>query len=156
MRKLRKVRSFLGLSAFLVFALADAAAAGGKPVKETITFSETFEDDFLTDACGVDVTTSVDGRVMSFTFPDRPVGPQDINSVHVNFVATADDNVVRFKDVGIDVVRVEPDGTVILMIVGQIPFDFTGALMINLTTGEVILEPQHLVDTTRACHLLTK
>jgi hypothetical protein len=156
MRKLRKVRSFLGLSAFLLFALADAAAAGGKPVKETMTFSDTFEDDFLTDACGVDVTTSVDGRVMSFTFPDQPVGPQDLTSVHVNFVATAGDNVVRFKDVGIDVVRVEPDGTVILMIVGQLPFDFTGVLMINLTTGEVILEPHHVVDTTRACHLLTK
>jgi hypothetical protein len=32
-------------------------------------------------------------------------------------------------------------GTLILMIVGQVPFDFTGALMINLETDEVILEP---------------
>jgi hypothetical protein len=156
MRKLRKVRSFLGLSAFLMFALADAAAAGGKPVKETITFSDTFEDEFLTEACGVDVTTSVEGRLTFFTFPDRPVGPQDMTSVHVDLVATAGDNAVRFKDVGIDLVRVEPDGTAILMVVGQVPFEFTGVLMIDLTTGEVILEPHHVVDTTRACHLLTK
>ena len=49
-----------------------------------------------------------------------------------------------------------PDGTVVLVIVGQVPFDFTGVLMIDLTTGETILEPHHIVDTTRACHLLTK
>ena len=93
---------------------------------------------------------------MFFTFPDRPVGPQDITSVHVNFVARAGDNTVRFNDVGIDMVAVEPDGTAVLMIVGQVPFDFTGVLMIDLATGEAILEPHHLVDTTRACHLLTK
>jgi hypothetical protein len=29
----------------------------GKPEMETITFSDTFEDEFLTEACGIDVTT---------------------------------------------------------------------------------------------------
>ena len=62
---------------------------------------------------------------------------------------------IRFRDVGIDLVRVEPDGTVILSTVGQIPFAFTGVMKINLDTGEVILEPHHIVDTTRACELLT-
>ncbi|MGH2764650.1 MAG: hypothetical protein ACRDKA_01865 [Actinomycetota bacterium] len=152
----RRVVSLLGVSALLLLSLAGTATAGGKPVKETITFSETFEDEFLSDECGVDVTTSVDGRLTFFTFPDRPVGPQDITSVHVDFLATAGDNTARFKDVGADVLRVEPDGTAVLMIVGQLPFDFTGVLMIDLTTGEAILEPHHFVDTTRVCHLLTK
>jgi hypothetical protein len=156
MRRQRNLGLYVGLAALLVFALAETAAAVGKPETETITFSDTFEDEFLTDACGVDVTTSVDGRITFFTFPDQPVGPQDITSVHVNFVATAGDNSVRFKDVGIDLVRVEPDGTVVLMVIGQVPFEFTGALKIDLDTGEVILEPHHAVDTTRACHLLTE
>lgn len=156
MRGRHNVGLFLGLAALLVFALAETAAAVGKPGTETITFSDTFEDEFLTDACGVDVTTSVDGRLKFFTFPDQPVGPQDITSVHVNLVATAGDNAVRFNDVGVDVVRVQPDGTAVLMVVGQVPFEFTGVLMVDLTTGEVILEPHHVVDTTRACHLLTK
>jgi hypothetical protein len=156
MSRHRKVVSSLAVAAFLVLTLAEAAGAGGKPVMETVTFSETFEDEFLSEACGVVVTTSVDGRVTFFTFPDQPVGPQDITSIHVNFVATAGDNAVRFKDVGIDLLRVEPDGTAILMIVGQVPFDFTGVLMIDLTTGEAILEPHHLIDTSRVCHLLTK
>jgi hypothetical protein len=152
----RSVVSFMSLVALLVVALAGTAAAVGPPEMETITISDTFEDEFLTDECGVDVTTSVDGRITFFTFPDQPLGPQELTSFHVNLVATAGDNSVRFNDVGIDLVRVEPDGTVILMVVGQVPFEFTGALMIDLDTGEVILEPHHAVDTTRACHLLTK
>ena len=42
---------------------------------------------------------------------------------------------VRFRDVGADVVRIEPDGTATLMIIGQVPFDFTGVLKIDLETG---------------------
>ena len=142
------------LTGLLVASTAMAASAA--PVRETITFSETFQDEFLTEACGVEVTTTVDGRITFLTFPDRPVGPQDLTSIHVDFLATAGDNSVRFKNVGIDLVRVEPDGTVILMAVGQGPFAFTGVLKVNLTTGEVIMEPQHTVDTTRACRLLTR
>lgn len=156
MRGYRLAGSLLSMAALLVIMLTETVAAVGKPEMETITFSETFEDEFLTAACGVDVTTSVDGRLTFFTFPDQPIGPQDITSVHVDFVATASDNAVRFKDVGVDVVRVEPDGTVVLMVVGQVPFDFSGVLMVDLTIGEVILEPHHFLDTTRACHLLTK
>jgi hypothetical protein len=140
----------------LALALAPAAAPAVAPEQETITFSETFEDEFLTEACGVEVTTTVNGRLTFFTFADQPIGPQNLTSVHVDFVATAGDNQVRFKDVGVDLLRVKPDGTVTLMIVGQVPFQFTGVLTINVTTGEVILEPHHTVDTTRACRLLTR
>jgi hypothetical protein len=104
----------------------------------------------------VEVTTTLDGRLTFFTFPDRPVGPQDLTSVHVSFVARAGDNAVRFHDVGIDMVSIMPDGTAILMIVGQVPFEFTGALMIDLATGEAILEPVHVVTPDRVCRLLTR
>ena len=71
--------------------------------------------------------------------------------------ATAGDNVFRFRDVGADVERIEPDGTAILMIVGQIPFAFTGVLKIDLETGEAILEPQHSIEERleTACAVLT-
>ena len=144
------------LGALLVVALGATAAAAQAPVKETITFSDTFPDEFLTQECGVEVTTTANGRITFFTFPDRPVGPQDLTSVHVDIVATAGDNQARFKDVGIDKVQVKPDGTVILSIVGQVPFAFTGVLKINLDTGEVIHEAHHVVDTTRVCRLLTR
>ena len=110
---------------------------------------------FLTEACGVEVTTTATGRITFFTFPNRPVGPQDLTTVNIALVATAGDNQVRFRDVGIDLVRIQPDGTVILSVVGQVPFDFTGVLKINPDTGEVILEPHHTLDPTQACELLT-
>ena len=108
---------------------------GRSPEPETITFSDTFEDEFLSDACGVDVTTTLNGRITFLAFPDRPVGVQDITSVHVDLLASAGDNRVRFKDVGVDLVRISPDGTLTLMVVGQIPFDFTGALKVDLRPG---------------------
>jgi hypothetical protein len=156
MRHRLAVASLVGLITVLVVALAPASVAGGKPVLETITFADTFEDEDLSEACGVDVTTTLSGRITSFAFPDRPIGPEDLRTVEVDFLATAGDNTVRFKDVGIDMVRIEPDGTLILLIVGQIPFDFTGVLIIDLETGEAILEPVHFVDTTRVCRLLTR
>ena len=156
MRLRHWIASLLGLTAMLVVVLAPTAGAGGKPVKETITFTDTFEDEELSDACGVDVTTSFSGRVMFFEFPNRPVGPQDLTSVHVNFVAQAGDNAVRINDVGIDRVQIRPDGTLILSVVGQVPFEFTGVLKVNLTTGEVMHEAVHVVDMTRACRLLTR
>jgi hypothetical protein len=150
------IGSLVGLSAMFLFLVAAPAGAGGKPITETVTFSETFDDEELTDVCGVEVTTTLDGRLTFFTFPDRPVGPQDLTSVHVSFVARAGDNAVRFHDVGIDMVSIMPDGTAILMIVGQVPFEFTGALMIDLATGEAILEPVHVVTPDRVCRLLTR
>ena len=87
------------LTGLLVVGTAMAASAA-PPERETITFSETFQDEFLTEACGVDVTTTETGRITFLTFPDRPVGPQDLTSIHIDLVAIAGDNSVRFKDVG--------------------------------------------------------
>ena len=41
---------------------------------------------------------------------------------------------------GADVTRIEPDGTAVLLISGQVPFDFAGVLKIDLETGEAILD----------------
>jgi hypothetical protein len=49
MRGRRNVGWILGLAALLGFALVETAAAAGKPERETITFSDTFEDEF--DGC---------------------------------------------------------------------------------------------------------
>ena len=79
------------------------------------------------------------------------------------YTAQAGDNTYSFRDVGADHLQVKPDGTEILMIIGQIPFGigddplgFTGVLKINLTTGEVILQPQHSMGgVEEACAALT-
>ena len=154
MRRQRTTGVLAVLGALLVVVLGATAAAAQKPTKEVIQVNETFADEFLTDECGVEVTTTATGRVTIFTFPDGKV-LQEMTTLNISLVATAGDNQARFRDVGIDQVRVQPDGTVILSIVGQVPFEFTGVMKINLETGEVILEPHHVVDTTRVCERLT-
>ena len=124
-------------------------------MKETITISDTFQSPLLSQACGVEVTITITGSLKVLTFPDRPVGPQDLTIANVKWVAAVGNNQVRVRDVSLDLVRVEPDGTVIESIAGHQPVEFTGVMKINLDTGEVILEPQHFADIPRLCELLT-
>jgi hypothetical protein len=153
MRRRRTTGVLAVLGAFLVVVLGATAAAAQAPVKEVIQIDETFADEFLTEACGVPVTTTVTGQITFFTV--EGVVLQNLTTLNVSFVATAGDNQARFRDVGGDQVRVQPDGTVIVSIIGQVPFGFTGVLKFNPETGETILEPHHELDTTRVCALLT-
>ena len=67
---------------------------------------------------------------------------------------SANGNSIRVQDVGNDHLRVAPDGTVTISIVGQVPFQFSGASRINVTTGEVFHEPHHIVDIDAVCSRL--
>ena len=137
------------LGALLVVALGATAAAAQAPEREVISVEDEFVDEILSEECGVEVTVTLSGRVTLFTFPDGTV-LQNLTALNIAVVLTADDNQIRLRDVGIDQVRVQPDGTVILSIVGQVPLGFTGVLKINLDTGEVILEPHHTLDVCGA------
>jgi ABC-type glycerol-3-phosphate transport system substrate-binding protein len=73
--KRRRISGLLAiLGALLAVALGATAAAAQAPVKETIRFSDTFEDEFLSEACGVEVTTAATGRITFLDFLDRLVG----------------------------------------------------------------------------------
>jgi hypothetical protein len=140
-----------------VAALAAPSAFALKPTFERIDIDETFEDGFLTEACGVPVTTHAEGHVTLRVFEGAGTGVAELNTLNVALTAMSGDNTYRFRDVGADLVRIEPDGTPILLIVGQIPFGFAGVLKIDLETNEVILEPQHSLEgnVEEACAALT-
>ena len=122
--KRRRISGLLAvLGALCVVVLGATAAAAQAPEKVVIQVNDRFADDFLTAECGVPVTTTATGRVTFFTFPDRKV-LQEMTTLNISLVAIAGDNQARFRDVGIDQTRVAPDGTVILSIVGQVPFDY--------------------------------
>jgi hypothetical protein len=154
--KRRRISGLLAvLGALSVVVLGATAAAAQAPEKEVISVEDEFVDEDLAEECGVDeVNVTVTGRVTLFTFPDGRV-LQDLTTINLAIVWTAGDNEVRARDVGIDQVRVQPDGTVILSIVGQVLFDFTGVLKINLDTGDAILEPHHFFDIEEVCEQLT-
>ena len=131
-------------------------AMAAPPQIDREVVDDTFDDDFLSEACGVDVVTRAQGRVTERSFERDGTGLRNLRTLNITLTATAGDNSIRFRDVGADVIRVTADGTMVLSIIGQVPFDFTGILKINLDTGDVIQEPQHFTgDTTRACAKLT-
>jgi hypothetical protein len=145
------------LSAFVIAALFAPGAMAAKPTIERIDVDESFLDEDLTAECGVEVTTHARGHFTVRTFDGEGTGPDELRTLNIALTATADGNTYRFRDVGADLVRIEPDGTAILMVIGQIPFEFTGVLKIDLETGEAILEPQHSLeeDLAEACEVLT-
>ena len=142
---IRRMAGAVALGAVLSLGVAPSAFAG-KPTIERIDIDESFDDDFLTEECGVPVTTRVHGHVIVRTFEGRGSGVTQLTTINLAFTAMSGDNTYRFRDVGADLVRIEPDGTAILMIVGQVPFEFSGVLKIDLETGETILEPQHSLE----------
>ena len=151
-------RSFsIWLAGVLLVAVFVAPGAfAGKPTFERIAIDETFDDEFLTAECGVPVTTSALGHAIVRTFEGEGTGVAELTTINIGLTASAGDNTYRFRDVGADLVRIEPDGTAILMIVGQVPFDFSGVLKIDLETGEAILEPHHSLagNVEKACAVL--
>jgi hypothetical protein len=139
----------------LVAVLVAPGAFAGKPTMERVAIDETFDDDFLTAECGVPVTTRALGHITFRIFEGEGTGVAELTTINIGLIAMAGDNTYRFRDVGADLVRIESDGTAILMIIGQVPFEFTGVLKIDPETGEAILEPQHTLDTEEACAVLT-
>jgi hypothetical protein len=130
---------------------------GAAPVFERIEIDESFDDDFLSEECGVAVTTTALGHIIVRTFSDEGTGVAEVRTINVGLTATAGDRTFRFRDVGADLVRIEPDGTPVLYISGQVPFAFAGVLKIDLETGDAILEPQFRGEEqlAKACDVLT-
>jgi hypothetical protein len=132
-------------------------AAGAAPTIERITVNESSEDVFLTEECGVPVTTTAQGHVIVRTFSGEGTGVAQVNTISIGLTATAGDRTFRFRDVGADVVQIKPDGSLVLLITGQVPFAFAGVLKIDPDTEEVILEPRDRSEQqlAKACTALT-
>ena len=143
------------VAALTAVAVAAPSVWAGKPIVTRINIDETTPDTFLSEACGVDVMTQARGHVITREF-DRAKGTVELTTFAVRLTAMAGDNSYRFHDVGNDHIKITKDGP-ILQIVGQVPFEHTGALKINLDTGEVIHEPSHDISgrLEDACAALT-
>ena len=152
----RRWAAIVGLA--LVVATAVVAAPGAlaaKPEMQRFDIDVTFVDEFLSEECGVAVSTRRQGHLILRSF-DRESGLVELNTLNFVMTATAGDNTYRFRDVGADQVKVTADGP-ILSIVGQIPFGFNGVLKINLDTEEVVHEPTASTEgrIEEACAALT-
>ena len=121
MRRRRTTGVLAVLGALLVVALGASAAAAQGPERIVIPVDDQFVDEDLSEECGVEVTATVTGQVIEFTFADGKV-LQSLGAVNIQVVWTAGDNQIRARNVGADVVRAAPDGTAILTTTGQLPY----------------------------------
>lgn len=148
------------LASVLVLAglLGPGVGFGAAPTFERITVDDTFVDEQLSEACGVTATVTLQGQVTLRTFPEGGTGLVTLNTLNLAATITADGGgTFRLRDVGGDLVRIEPDGTALLYITGQVPFAFAGVLIIDPETEEVILEPRDRSEeqVAKACKFLT-
>ena len=70
------------------------------------------------------VTTRAKGHIIVRTFTREGTGVVEVLTINVGLTAKADGRGFRFRDVGADVTRITQDGTVVMMIAGQVPFEF--------------------------------
>jgi hypothetical protein len=136
-------------------AAAVAPASADKPEIIRESFTETFADEFLTEACGVPVTTTVTVRTIRREFDRSGTGPLEVFTINATLVARSGDNTFRFKDVGADMTRRTPSGAITLKIAGQVPFAFKGSQVVDEVTGAVLREARRRVSTDAACAALT-
>lgn len=153
------MRRAVGTAVMLTMAATGLAgpAAAAPPLIEREVVNDTFVDEFLSEACGVEVTATVTGFVVTRQFERSGVGVQSLTTISLTATLTSGDNTFRFRDVGADIERTTPSGDRILSIIGKIPFGFNGILKINLDTGEVVQEPRDISQamTEKACAALT-
>ena len=147
------------LASVLVLAglLSPGVGLGAAPTFERIEVDDTFVDEQLSEACGVTATVTLQGQVTLRTFQGEGTGLVTLKTLNLAATITADGRTVRVRDVGGDLTRIEPDGTVLLYITGQVPFGFAGVLIIDPETEEVILEPRDRSEeqVAKACKFLT-
>jgi hypothetical protein len=150
-----RVAVTVGMAAAVVGGATPALAA--PPVIERIAVDDTFPDPFLTAACDdVPITTTFRGQIITRVLAGGGNSPLELSTVNLTATATSANGSYQFKNVGADLLRQEPDGTLVLSIIGQVPFAFTGILRIDLDTDEVLFEPQHNTedDLEEACAVL--
>ena len=154
---MRKTLLIATLALLVSFIGVVSAGAAGAPTIERFEIDRSQPDPDFTAACGVPVTTHVQGHVVVRIFSPGGTGPVDLVTISLAVTATAGDNTYQFRNVGMDSTHVGPDGTAIFLSTGQLPFEWTGALKIDLATGEAILEPSHQVagKLDEACAALT-
>jgi hypothetical protein len=120
-------------------ALVPASAVGAPPTIVREDVDETFVDEALSEACGVEATVHLTGH--SISRMREGGGVLEVVTVNLTGIITSEFGSFRVKDVGSDSTRITPDGQVIVSITGQSPFTFKGVLKFDGTTGEWLNEP---------------
>ena len=117
MRRMIRVLILASLSTLLLA----APAMAGKPTMERVAVDDLFVDDFLSEVCGTEVTGHITGHITFRAFDD-PSGTtvRELNNYALTAEFISAQATIRAKDVGVDRVSYQPDGSIINVIVGNV------------------------------------
>jgi hypothetical protein len=154
----RSLTTALTLAASMGLLAGTAHASPPSISREVIDVPSTY-DDVVSEWCGFDVYYSVQGSAIVRTFQDGTEGVTEVFTINAVVTLTGPsgkEHQLR-RDVGLDMTRVMQDGTTVKTIAGQVPFQHTGVLKIDLDTDDWIFGPTRDTseqDVTAACAAL--
>jgi len=136
-------------------ALVPASATGAPPTFVREDIDDTFVDEGLSEACGVEANVHLTGHSTSRVREGN--GVREIFTVNLTGIITSEFGSFKVKDVGSDATRVTRTGQVIVSIRGQVPFFFKGVMKFDGTTEEPLNNPNFAAgerQIERACAAL--
>lgn len=117
---MRRIVRVIGLG-LLCAVLVAAPVIAGKPQMEKVPVNALFVDEFLTEACGVEVTTQVTGHFIFRLFTNAAGDPvREVNNYALNVRFSSVNGTIRAQDVGADRITYLDDGTLIQVIIGNV------------------------------------
>ncbi len=88
---------------------------------ERVPVDDVFVDEFLTEVCGFEVNGHVFGHITFRAFPnDDDVVVRELNNYALTAVYSSAQATIRVKDVGVDRVSFQADGSIVNVIVGSV------------------------------------
>jgi hypothetical protein len=75
--------------------LSPGVGRGAEPTFERIVVDDTFVDEELSAACGVEVTVHLEGEIITRTFSGEETGVTSVRTLNLAATATADGNIFR-------------------------------------------------------------
>jgi hypothetical protein len=137
---MRRARTLL--LAIVATLLLAAPAAAAKPVMEKIQINDIgVVDEFLTEACGFEVLVDVTGHVIFRTWLDTDGNPiREVNNFAIQARFYTEAASFSTVDVGADRVTHNPDGSILLTVIGNIqPIQLPGLGLVYVDVGRTVL-----------------
>ena len=138
---MRRIVRVFGLGV-LAAILVSAPAYAGKPETVREPIDELFVDDFLSDACGVEVNAHVTGHITFRLFTDANGDPvRELNNYATRIRWWSVNGEIHAQDVGADRATYLDDGGVIVIVIGSVQsFSIPGQGRVYADVGRTMLE----------------
>ncbi len=138
---MRRIVRVIGMGVLGAVLVASPASAG-KPDRDKQSVDDAFVDPFLSQACGAEVNAHVTGHVIFRTFTDASGNPvREVNNYALSVHWWSENGDIRARDVGIDRATYFDDGSVLVIIIGNVQsFSIPGQGRVYADVGRTMIE----------------